>query len=50
MVAELTTDERTEFERGYRERVDDWRQVLAGPQPATDRLTRPDFAARPIRA
>jgi hypothetical protein len=43
IVAELTADERVEFERRYRERVDDWRPVLSGPAPATDRLTRPDF-------
>jgi hypothetical protein len=50
IVAELTADERAEFERHYRERVDDWRPVLSGPQPATDRLTRPDFGAQPVRA
>lgn len=35
---------------GHRERVDDWRPILAGPTPATDRLTRPDFGAPPVRA
>jgi len=50
VAAEVTTDERTEFERPYRERVDDWRPVLSGPSPSTDRLTRPDFGADPIRA
>jgi hypothetical protein len=45
IVAELTGDERMEFERRYRERVDDWRPVLSGPAPATDRFTRPDFGA-----
>jgi hypothetical protein len=39
VAAEATTDERTEFERRYRERVDDW-PVLSGPSPLTDRLTR----------
>lgn len=29
-------------------RVHDWRPVLSGPLPATDRLTRPDFGATPI--
>lgn len=50
VAAETTADERTEFERCYRERVDDWRPVLSGPSPSTDRLTRPDFGAEPIRA
>jgi len=50
VAAETTVDERTEFERCYRERVDDWRPVLSGPSPSTDRLTRPDFGADPIRA
>ncbi len=50
VAAETTMDERTEFERRYRERVDDWRPVLSGPQPSTDRLTRPDFGAQPVRA
>ena len=50
IAAELTADERAEFERRYRERVDDWRPILAGPAPSTDRLTRPDFGADPIRA
>lgn len=50
IVAELTADERTEFERRYRERVDDGRPILAGPSPSTDRLTRLDFGADPIRA
>ena len=50
VVAELTPAERAEFERLYRKRVDDWRPVLSGPAPATDRLTRPDFGASPILA
>ncbi len=50
VVAELTAAEKAEFERRYRERVDDWRPVLSGPQPATDRLMRPDFGASPILA
>lgn len=50
VAAETTMDERAEFERRYRERVDDWRPILSGPQPATDRLTRPDFGAQPVRA
>jgi hypothetical protein len=50
IAAELTPEERAEFERHYRERVDDWRPILAGPAPATDRLTRPDFGAPPARA
>jgi hypothetical protein len=31
IAAELTADERAEFERRYRERVDDWRPILAAP-------------------
>jgi hypothetical protein len=50
VAAGLTDDERADFERRYRKRVDDWRPVLAGPMPMTDRLTRPDFSASPIRA
>ncbi len=50
IAAELTPDERAEFERLYRERVDDWRPVLSGPAPATARLVRPDFGAPPILA
>jgi hypothetical protein len=50
IAAELTPEERAEFERRYSERVDDWRPVLAGPAPATDRLMRPDFGAPPVRA
>jgi hypothetical protein len=50
IAADLTPEERAEFERGYRERVDDWRPILAGPAPATDRLTRPDFGAPVGRA
>ena len=50
IAADLTDEERTDFERRYRERVDDWRPVLAGPMPATDRLTRPDFGATAIKA
>ena len=49
-AAEVTPDEREAFERHYRERVDDWRPVLSGPQPATDRLMRPDFGAPPALA
>jgi hypothetical protein len=45
IAADVTDDERAEFERRYRERVDDWRPVLEGPTPSTDRLTRPDFSA-----
>jgi hypothetical protein len=48
--AEATAQERADFERRYRERVDDWRPVLSGPQPATDRLMRPDFGAPPVLA
>jgi hypothetical protein len=50
VAAVLTPEERAEFERLYRARVDDWRPVLSGPQPATARLTRPDFGAPPILA
>lgn len=50
VAAEVTPEERAAFERLYRERVDDWRPVLSGPTPATDRLTRPDFGASPILA
>ena len=50
VAAGLTNDERADFERRYRKRVDDWRPVLAGPMPMTERLTRPDFGASPIRA
>jgi hypothetical protein len=50
VAAELSAEERTEFERLYRERVDDWRPVLSGPAPASGRLVRPDFGAPPIRA
>ncbi len=50
VAADLTTNERAEFERLYQERVDDWRPVMSGPVPATARLTRPDFGAPPIRA
>lgn len=49
-AADLTPEERAEFERRYRERVDDWRPVLAGPASATDRLTRPGFGAPAVRA
>ncbi len=49
VAAEVTAEERIEFERRYRERVDDWRPILAGPSPSTDRVTRPDFGAVPIR-
>jgi hypothetical protein len=45
VAAEVTPEERADFERRYRERVDDWRPVLSGPLPATTRLTRPDFGA-----
>jgi hypothetical protein len=45
VAAELTPEERADFERRYRERVDDWRPVLSGPLPATGRLVRPDFGA-----
>ena len=50
VAAELSAAERAEFERRYRDRVDDWRPVLSGPAPTTDRLVRPDFGAPPIRA
>jgi hypothetical protein len=50
VAAELTPEERAEFERLYRKRVDDWRPILAGPAPSTDRLTRPDFGAPAILA
>ena len=50
IAANLTPEERAEFERWYRERVDDWRPVLSGPAPVTDRLTRPDFGAPALRA
>jgi hypothetical protein len=50
VAAEVTLEERADFERLYRERVDDWRPVLSGPQPTTNRLTRPDFGASSIRA
>ena len=36
IAADLTPEERAEFERRYRERVDDWRPILAGPAPAMD--------------
>jgi hypothetical protein len=50
IAADLTGDERAEFERRYRERVDDWRPVLSVPGPATDRLVRPDFGDIVARA
>jgi hypothetical protein len=50
VAAGLTDDERADFELRYRKRVDDWRPVLAGPMPMTERLTRPDFGGSPIRA
>jgi hypothetical protein len=50
VAAEVTPEERVNFERLYRERVDDWRPILSGPQPATDRLMRPDFGVPPILA
>jgi hypothetical protein len=50
IAADLTPEERAEFEHRYGERVDDWRPVLAGPTPVTDGLTRPDFGAPPVRA
>jgi hypothetical protein len=50
LASETTPEERAEFERLYRERVDDWRPVLSGPQLATDRLMRPDFGTSPISA
>lgn len=49
LAADLTSEERSKFERLYKERVDDWRPVLSGPAPATGRLVRPDFGAPPIR-
>jgi hypothetical protein len=45
VAADLSAEELGEFERLYRERVDDWRPVLSGPAPATGRLVRPDFGA-----
>jgi hypothetical protein len=45
VAAGLDDEERADFERRYRERVDDWRPVLSGPVPATARLTRPDFSS-----
>lgn len=50
VAAGLSDDERSKFERLYRERVDDWRPVLSGPMPATARLTRPDFGAPGVPA
>lgn len=50
VAAEATAQERADFERRYRERVDDWRPVLSGPRPATDRLMRPDFGAPSVLA
>jgi hypothetical protein len=50
VAADLSAGDRAEFERRYRERVDDWRPVLSGPAPATGRLVRPDFGAPPARA
>jgi hypothetical protein len=50
VAAVLTAAERAEFERLYRERVDDWRPVVSGPTPATGRLVRPDFGVPPIQA
>jgi hypothetical protein len=50
VAAEVTPEESAEFERLYLERVDDWRPVISGPQPATDRLMRPDFGAPPVLA
>ena len=50
VAAGLTDEERADFERQHRTRVDDWRPILAGPMPITERLTRPDFGASPIRA
>lgn len=50
IAADLTGDERAEFERRYRERVDDWRPILSMPRPATDRLVRPDFGDIVARA
>jgi len=45
VAADLNAEERAEFERLYRDRVDDWRPVLSGPAPAIERLVRPDFGA-----
>jgi len=45
VAADLSPDERAEFEQLYRERVDDWRPVLSGPRPSDGRLTRPDFGS-----
>ncbi len=50
VAAELSNEERAEFERLYRERVDDWRPILSGPMPVTARLTRPDFGAPGVPA
>ena len=50
VAAELSDEERAEFECLYRERVDDWRPVLSGPMPVTGRLTRPDFGAPGVPA
>ena len=50
VAADLSNAERAEFERLYRERVDDWRPVLSGPMPVTVRLTRPDFGAPGVPA
>lgn len=50
VAADLSDEERSEFERLYRDRVDDWRPVLSGPAPATGRLIRPDFGAPAARA
>ena len=50
VAADLSNAERAEFERLYRERVDDWRPVLSGPMPVTARLTRPDFGAPGVPA
>lgn len=50
VAADLSAEERAEFERLYRDRVDDWRPVLSGPALATGRLVRPDFGAPPALA
>lgn len=50
LAADLSDGERADFERRYRDRVDDWRPVVSGPLPTTERLTRPDFGAPPGRA
>ncbi len=50
LAAGLSDDEREEFEQRYRDRVDDWRPVVAGPMPDPGRLVRPDFGASPGRA